>query len=301
MSQEGGGPDNMLWEAHAWAFSNSDNSGGCDDKPLEKTPPESGSNSPADVTAAVGTKRTRNGPKKAKNGGHGGQKDKGIAGAGGESDHEIHIWTERERRKKMRNMFANLHALLPHLPAKADKSTIVDEAVNYIRTLQLTLQKLQKQKLERLRGAILEEPLLPVTAQQTHVPAAETSSREAFMADRGKNWAAITPSLAISVPLFAQSFQTWTSPNVVLSMTGNDAHINICAMKKPGLLSSVLYVLERHKLEVVSAHVSSDYFRSMFMIHAHVSLKNSYKLSKPIGQKKNLALLCRSPLFIDLV
>lgn len=37
---------------------------------------------------------------------------------GGESDHETHIWTERERRKKMRTMFCNLHALLPQLPPK---------------------------------------------------------------------------------------------------------------------------------------------------------------------------------------
>lgn len=42
----------------------------------------------------------------------------GSGSGGGESDHEIHIWTERERRKKMRNMFANLHALLPQLPPK---------------------------------------------------------------------------------------------------------------------------------------------------------------------------------------
>lgn len=33
-------------------------------------------------------------------------------------DHEIHIWTERERRKKMRDMFSKLHALLPQLPPK---------------------------------------------------------------------------------------------------------------------------------------------------------------------------------------
>ena len=37
---------------------------------------------------------------------------------GDESDHETHIWTERERRKKMRTMFCNLHALLPQLPPK---------------------------------------------------------------------------------------------------------------------------------------------------------------------------------------
>lgn len=42
------------------------------------------------------------------------------AGATESSDHDIHIWTERERRKKMRNMFSNLHALLPHLPPKVN-------------------------------------------------------------------------------------------------------------------------------------------------------------------------------------
>ena len=31
---------------------------------------------------------------------------------------KIHIFTERERRKKMRTMFTNLHALLPQLPTK---------------------------------------------------------------------------------------------------------------------------------------------------------------------------------------
>lgn len=35
--------------------------------------------------------------------------------AGGESDH---VWIERERRKKMKDMFSTLHALLPRLPAK---------------------------------------------------------------------------------------------------------------------------------------------------------------------------------------
>lgn len=41
-----------------------------------------------------------------------------ISSAEGNGDHEMHIWTERERRKKMKNMFASLHALLPHLPSK---------------------------------------------------------------------------------------------------------------------------------------------------------------------------------------
>ncbi|KAI5385592.1 transcription factor bHLH95 [Lathyrus oleraceus] len=50
-----------------------------------------------------------------------------------DSRHEMHIWNERERRKKIRNMFASLHALLPDLPSKVDKSTIVDAAVKEIK------------------------------------------------------------------------------------------------------------------------------------------------------------------------
>lgn len=44
---------------------------------------------------------------------------------GGESEHEIHIWTERERRKKMRNMFSTLHSLLPQLPPKVLASDLL--------------------------------------------------------------------------------------------------------------------------------------------------------------------------------
>lgn len=60
--------------------------------------------------------------KKKKRSGGGGD-DEGKGG-GGDSDHELHIWTERERRKKMRNMFSGLHALLPHLPPKVINSII---------------------------------------------------------------------------------------------------------------------------------------------------------------------------------
>ncbi|KAK1264301.1 hypothetical protein QJS04_geneDACA019945 [Acorus gramineus] len=194
---------------------------------------------------------------------------RGGGGEGGESeDHEVHIWTERERRKKMRNMFTSLHSLLPQLPPKADKSTIVDEAVNYIRTLQHTLQKLQKQKLEKLR--------LVGGGGGTSV-----DSREAFMADHGataalnnnNNWTISTNSpTAVSVPSrLSQCFQTWSSPNVVLNVSGDDAHISICCARKPGLLTTVCYVLEKHKLEVVSANVSSEFFRAMYMIHAHAN------------------------------
>ncbi|XP_024959800.1 transcription factor bHLH95-like [Cynara cardunculus var. scolymus] len=142
------------------------------------------------------------------------------------NDHDFHIWTERERRKKMRNMFHQLHALLPQLPPKADKSTIVDEAVSHIKTLQETLQKLHTQKLERLHGL--------------------------------------------------SAFQTWTSSNVTLNVCGLDAHISICSPRKPGLLTAICFVMEKHKLEIVSAQISSDQTTSLFMIHARASSRDQF-------------------------
>ncbi|OVA15845.1 Myc-type [Macleaya cordata] len=301
MAEEvGGGPSsNFLLENHiSWpVFSNSDNSGGStEDKSGNKKLLDSSSNSPTPTPtptptattvtpSVVGQKRGRSGVPKSTTGKGGGGGDwsseckvGGGGGGGGESDHEIHIWTERERRKKMRNMFSNLHALLPQLPAKADKSTIVDEAVNYIKTLQHSLQKLQKQRLEMLRGAPLTSTTIDYEPSVVVASTAPTfnSSREAFLADQGssRNNSVMTnmnsPN-SLSIPCIPASFQTWSSPNVVLSVNGDDAQISVCAPKKPGLLSTVCYVLEKHKLEVVTAHVSSDCYRSMFMIHAHAS------------------------------
>ncbi|XP_077242135.1 transcription factor bHLH95-like [Tasmannia lanceolata] len=253
MSEQGHGK--FLWETHSWAFSNSENSSGSEEKST-KNPQESRSNSPM-AAPTVSKKRTRS---------------KGSdcnESKGGESDHEIHIWTERERRKKMRNMFSNLHALLPQLPAKADKSTIVDEAVNYIKNLQRSLQKLQKQRLDMLRGAPNDfEGVVAAPPTLTY------NSREAFMADQGasKSWTLMNPSTSVSaVPHFPFSFQTWSSPNVILSTSGNEAHISVCTAKKPGLLPTIFYILEKHKLDVITTNISSDCFRSMYMIHARAS------------------------------
>ncbi|GAV61293.1 HLH domain-containing protein [Cephalotus follicularis] len=248
---------------HSWAFYDFDNSSGghSGEKKLAMETPNS-SPKDMDVTVAhVGTKSSsRKGNPKY---------DKTSGGDGGESEHEIHIWTERERRKKMRCMFSSLHALLPQLPAKADKSTIVDEAINYIKTLQQTLQTLQKQKLEKLRCTIMGdyEPSTITTQSQA------LESREVFVADQGSNTFSMATNMypnLFPVPLSPPScFQTWFSPNVVINTCGDDAQISVCSTRRAGLLTTIFYILEKHNLDVVSAHVSSDHYRCMYMIHAH--------------------------------
>nr|ABK22833.1 unknown [Picea sitchensis] len=203
-------------------------------------------------------------------------------------DQGIHIWTERERRKKMRSMFSNLHSLLPHLPAKADKSTIVEEAISYIKTLQQSLHVLENQRLDKARAASTLEFELSSTfhemQQQHHVSTAtmrSASEAPAFYhpltaecsASSGfEPWISRQYSRTISTGSPAIDhcfFQTWSSPNVVLSVCGDDAHMMICSSPpKQGLLTTIFYTLEKHKVDVVTAHISSDSCRSMYMIHA---------------------------------
>ncbi|KAG7022449.1 Transcription factor bHLH95, partial [Cucurbita argyrosperma subsp. argyrosperma] len=212
----------------------------------------------------------------------------GRPGGGGEStEHEIHIWTERERRKRMRNMFSNLHALIPHLPPKADKSTIVDEAVNYIKTVQQTLQTLYNQKLEKLQN---NNPAVsykaahyhPQQQQQQQQFSSTTTTHQAFLADQasssnGMSSTLLPPPLPPLPPLpppfsdTTTTFQTWTSSHLVLCICGGEAHFCICSVKKSGLFAAVCYILDKHQIEVVSAHVSSDFHRTFFMIQGHVN------------------------------
>lgn len=158
---------------------------------------------------------------------------------------------------------------------QADKSTTVDEAVVYIKKLQLILENLEKQK-EILRGgdANLTGCGLPAVTQ----PQLPVQSREAFLAEQGSismqpPVTLPSPNALLSGPESRATFTTWTSPNVVLNICGNDAHINVvCSPTKPGILTALLFVMDKYKLDVVSAQVSSDRTTRMYMIHARVRL-----------------------------
>ncbi|KAL5538110.1 hypothetical protein UlMin_046066 [Ulmus minor] len=202
----------------------------------------------------------------------------------GDSNHVLHIWTERERRKKMRNMFDNLHELLPQLAPKADKSTIVDETVKYIKALRNTVKDLEKQKEEIFQGRASS---LSYDQSSIFVPQqnqASDDSRETFLAGQGysnkvfnmpsnsRNSVNSLNSLSVSSAHHSYAvFQTWTSPHVNLSICGDQAYINICSPKKLGLFTAICYVFDKYNITVVSAQISSDSNRIMSMIHAHAN------------------------------
>ncbi|CAI0447343.1 unnamed protein product [Linum tenue] len=113
----------LLWGNQKWVSTNpsraSSHSTDDQEKLSQKTTtpilPMPNTETKKGTAATIGKKRERGEAKKTGKGkGPKGKEGKPIC----ESDHGVHIWTERERRKKMRNMFANLHSLLPQLPPK---------------------------------------------------------------------------------------------------------------------------------------------------------------------------------------
>lgn len=174
---------------------------------------------------------------------------------------------------------------------QADKSTIVDEAVNYIKTLEQTVQKLEKQKVERVQGVgTMTTSICSYDPSQMKAVGLMESSREAFLADQGSTSSTLLlnhhqssnsfsnfsrhppppPPPPPSPAAGAAVFRTWVSPNVILNVCGDNAHINVCCPKRLGLFTAITFFLEKNKLEVVSAQVSSDHYRTMFMIQVQV-------------------------------
>ncbi|XP_076956396.1 uncharacterized protein LOC143631539 [Bidens hawaiensis] len=137
-----------------------------------------------------------------------------------------------------------------------ESSTVVDEAIHYIKTLEQTLQKLETKKLEMPYG-----PSTKIT-------------RESFLADLGSSSGNIgkvsaSGSTSLSFPLNSPKvFQTWISSNVTLNVCDKDAQIAICSIRKPGLHTAICFVLEKYKIEIVLDEISSDESKSLFMIHA---------------------------------
>ncbi|XP_027775355.1 transcription factor bHLH95-like [Solanum pennellii] len=152
---------------------------------------------------------------------------------------------------------------------QADKSTIVEKALNHIQKLQNTLGKLEQEKLQRLQ----EHNVRCMSSQKL---TNACNNWEKYLGDQGSthNSSSTTSTTHGTNPLMVNNniptgFVTWSSPNVILNVCGENAHISVCCPKKSGLFTFICYILGKHEIEIVSAQISSDQFRSMFMIQSH--------------------------------
>ncbi|XP_076936417.1 transcription factor bHLH95-like [Bidens hawaiensis] len=186
-------------------------------------------------------------------------------------EHVKHLLTEKKRRKKMSNMFQELHGLLPKQTPKAKLLTIVDDAITYIKNLQQSLQDLEIYKQE-----MLNHPS-PNTSVNSFITPPQNQTAVSFFPNAGSS---SNHSDNIRCPNFGpfsfplrlnSTFQTWVSSNVTLNVCGQDAFLNICCPKKHELLTAIYLVLEKCKLDIVSSQISGDQATSLLMIHVRVN------------------------------
>ncbi|XP_066165362.1 transcription factor bHLH95 isoform X1 [Oryza sativa Japonica Group] len=193
-------------------------------------------------------------------------------------EHALHIWTERERRKKMKNMFSTLHGLLPKIPGKTDKASIVGEAIGYIKTLEDVVQKLETIKTERVRA---HQWAAAAAAAVAANGGGEGSSHSHSQPPRHAT--AVTVAVAEPAPVAAAvnaqapqkkaaaaaapTLQTWSAPNITLTMAGVDAFINMCLPRQRASFTTVAFVLEKHQIDVVTSTISADHDKSLFSVH----------------------------------
>ncbi|XP_054786860.1 transcription factor bHLH95-like [Prosopis cineraria] len=182
---------------------------------------------------------------------------------GGEDhrDHQSHASSERERRKRMRLYLRELQTLVPSVHhVKADKATIVEETMKYIKTLEDTLENLEKLKRERLR--------LSASNLAFYYPTGNVASG-AFTTARLQGSSSCT---ANPNPI---GLRTWIFPNVVVNICGEDAQFSMCFPNKEGLYSAIYYALQKHNIQVLSANISSDDYNSSYKIQARLLKANN--------------------------
>jgi hypothetical protein len=149
------------------------------------------------------------------------------------------------------------------------------EAIHYIKSLEGTLSELEKRKMEMQMargevGAAASGGFSSSAAPTARVAPAPVVLPGAGIQPTGAapvTVAAVTPAPA-PAPV---GLQTWSGPNVVLSLSGNDASISVCVARRRGVLPMVMAVLDKHGIDVVTSGISTDNVRSMFTIHARVS------------------------------
>ncbi|KAG8059032.1 hypothetical protein GUJ93_ZPchr0002g25288 [Zizania palustris] len=202
-------------------------------------------------------------------------RQQGRAGGRRRYGRKDHVQAERQRRQRMKDRFNDLQALVPNLPTRIDKASIVVEAIDFIKSLQETVTNLERRKMERdivarvSSSAVLAPPLttpaqaiVPVVARSWSMPAA--SGGQAVLSPAGAHRGR-SPVIPAAAP----------APSVVVNWCGDEhAFIDIRAprlTRRHDVLTMVMGVLEKHSINVVTAQIDSDDSQSKFTIHTCVN------------------------------
>ena len=149
------------------------------------------------------------------------------------------------------------------------------EAITYIKVLEEKADILGKQALAARQAAargeasssssLLSLRAMPQTAQGM-------AALCSWNAPRGWGGVPVQPAApAVPASTSPMRCKTWAGPNMVLTVANDNAYISVWAPRRANTLTMVMSVLDNHGIDVITAQISSDRVRALFMIYAHVS------------------------------
>lgn len=174
---------------------------------------------------------------------------------------EIHIYSERQRRKGMTHLYTTLLSLLPDANPKTDRCTVLTEAMEYIHILQAQVEELGRQKTEIL------------VSLGEHI-----NLDYAFGADLD----ATNPSLMIEISDEIKE-EVLLAADVAVRVCGRDAFITLNSPKKKGVWSGILQILHEQEMELLNVTLSTSNEMDYHCIHARMSATSdlrSHELQK---------------------
>ncbi|MCO5572061.1 hypothetical protein L7F22_025812 [Adiantum nelumboides] len=181
----------------------------------------------------------------------------------GMSQREVHILSERQRRKSMRESFSILQSLVPKLKLKhTDRITVLTEVITYIQSLRGTLEELERKKADmmELLGLISKGKSrrrhANVEGSITYVNSNDNGSSDEKGGDRSSGWCSL------------QNGERVAMVEVTVRMCGPDVFITLNTPHRRGVWSGVLSLLQKFSIEVSNATLATSGDSSFHCIHA---------------------------------
>lgn len=168
------------------------------------------------------------------------------------SRREIHIFSERERRKGMTHLYTTLLSLLPDAKPKTDRCKVLTDAIDYIQGLREQVESLGSQKAEILAslGELGDNHNTDYTSS-VEVEAANSSTIAGF-SDETKE-------------------EILSSADVAVRFCGKEAFITLNSSKSKGVWSGILQILHEQNMEILNVTLSSGNEMDHHCIHARIS------------------------------
>ncbi|KAF8049009.1 hypothetical protein N665_2328s0002 [Sinapis alba] len=197
-----------------------------------------------------------------------GSKRKECGNNGGKREpHHLkeHVLAERKRRQKLNERLIALSALLPGLK-KADKASVLEDAIKHLKKLQERVKKLEE---ERVGTKKMDQSVILVKRSQVYVDDDSLSY--------SSTCSAASP---LSSSLDEVSILKQTMPMIEVRVSDKDLLIRIhCEKKNKGCLIKILSSLEKFCLEVVNSF-TLPFGNSTLVIT--ILAKTDNKFSRPI-------------------